>query len=163
MEDKVFCAKVERLNRLQTVLILWTATFAAFGMSELVNKWWGIRIPGEAILIGILVLACILLVKIESYFPTTEEIVATFEKEGVTFKKGKRIRKIAYTQIKEVQKMMIINRFHSEKGYYRVKIKTKGSAYALYTGEDSSRQLDFEKTELSGIYFELKKRGVKCC
>ena len=88
---------------------------------------------------------------------------AVFGGEAVKFKKGRNVRFISYTDIREVEKMMIINRFHSEKGYYRVKIKTMGRSYALYSGEDSNKNLDFDETELSKIYFEFMKRGVKCC
>ena len=33
--------------------------------------------------------------------------------------------------IKEVEKMMLINRYHVEKGYYRIKIKTKKGSYLI--------------------------------
>lgn len=58
---------------------------------------------------------------------------------------------------------MVINRFHMEKGYYRVKVKKPGIAYTLYSGGSGNKQLDFEETELSKVYFEFKNRGVKCC
>ena len=59
--------------------------------------------------------------------------------------------------------MMIINRYHSDKGYYRVKIKAKGCTYAMYSGEDSNARLDFAEVGLSKIYAEFQKRDVKCC
>ena len=58
---------------------------------------------------------------------------------------------------------MVINRFHEEKGYYRVKIKTKKWSYAMYSGEDSRKQLDFSQTGISRGYYEFQNRGIKCC
>lgn len=58
---------------------------------------------------------------------------------------------------------MVINRYHVEKGYYRIKIKTKKCSYAVYSGEDSNKQLDFLQTDISRIYLEFQKRGIKCC
>lgn len=69
----------------------------------------------------------------------------------------------SYDQIREVEKMMIINRYHSEKGYYRVKIKAKGCMYTMYSGEDSNEKLDFSEVGLSKIYAEFQNRGMKCC
>ena len=97
MEDRVYCAKVERLNRLQTVLMLWMAVLISFVLSEFVSERWGIVIPGEIILVGILVMACVLLVKLEPYFPATEEVEAVFGIDEVVFTKGKR-RKNFYMQ-----------------------------------------------------------------
>lgn len=79
MEDRVYCAKVERLKRLQTVLMLWMAVLVSFVLSESVSERWGIVIPGEIILVGI---------------------------DEVVFTKGKRRKKFLYAEIKEVQKMM---------------------------------------------------------
>ena len=32
-----------------------------------------------------------------------------------------------------------------------------------YSGEDSDKQLDFLQTDISRIYLEFQKRGIKCC
>ena len=163
VNKSLYFATVQRLNRLETVLIICGAMFVSLWGSEQINKHLDIEIMGEVIFLGIMILACFVMAKLEPFFPSVETVSAYFEEEGVRFQRGRRERWIAYTDIIEVQKMMVINRFHSEKGYYRVNIKTKRGAYALYTGEDSSRKLDFNETELSNIYFGFKNRGIKCC
>ena len=96
-------------------------------------------------------------------FSITVELEVEFEEDAVVFGRGRRERKITYAEIREVEKMMIINRYHSEKGYYRVKVKTRGRSYALYSGEESSKELDFDETDVSKIYYEFKRRRIKCC
>lgn len=163
VDKNIYVAKVQRLNRLETILIIWVALFLAFVGSEVINKRFEVEVKGEIIFFIIMVLACFAIGKLERFFPSVEVLSADFEKDSVVFRRGRREKRIAYEDIIEVQKMMIINRFHSEKGYYRVKVKTKRSVYALYTGEDSARKLDFNETELSKIYFEFINRGIKCC
>ena len=87
-----------------------------------------------------------------------------FYDEYVLLKNSKSIRKICYSDIREVEKIMVINRMNIDKGYYRVKIKCKRKNYVVYSTSDEHRQqLDFEDTGISELYFELKRRGVKCC
>ena len=57
---------------------------------------------------------------------------------------------------------MVINRYQVSKGYYKITIKTKVKSYVMFSGEDSDRKLDFDQTELSKIYKEFKRRGIKC-
>lgn len=163
MEDKIYKVTVEKMNRVQILITLLVIYFGAFGGSSFLESNCDISISGEVILLVILVVMCILLTKFERYFPKAEELEATFKKDVVVFKRRRAERIITYSDITEVEKIMIINRYHSEKGYYRVKVKTKGRTYAMYSGEDSNKELDFSETELSGIYYEFKNRGVKCC
>ena len=125
-----------------------------------IEKIFGMIVRGEVIL---LMLLCVVMSKWEHCFPSTLELDVEFTEEEVLFQKGKVKRKIAYSQIREVEKIMIINRYHSEKGYYRVKVKTKGMSYAMYSGEESTKALDFSETDVSKVYYEFKRRGIKCC
>lgn len=163
MENIKYKVKVERFNRLQIFLLICGIMWLAYGLSYGLEKTFGVGIRGEAVLLVLSVLLCVLMTKWEKYFPFTSELDVEFGDEEVVFQKGKVKRKIAYTQIREVEKMMIINRYHLEKGYYRVKVKTKGMFYAMYSGEETTRELDFDETDVSKVYYEFKRRGIKCC
>ncbi len=163
MEDVQYKVKVERFNRLQTFLLICGVMWLAYGISYGIESAFGIVVRGEMVLLVLLVLLCVLMTKWEQYFPTTIELEVEFKKDAVLFQKGRKERKITYADIREVEKMMIINRYHSEKGYYRVKVKTRGRSYAMYSGEESSKELDFDETDVSRIYYEFKRRGIKCC
>ncbi len=163
MKDTRFEVCVERMNRIQIFAGCMVVILVAYGLSALLENTAGIVIKGEIILLLLIVLICFLLTKGERFFPATETLEIEFGEESVTFIRGKKEKIILYKDIKEVEKMMIINRYHSDKGYYRVKIKTKGLAYAMYSGEDSNERLDFTEVGLSGVYGEFQKRGIKCC
>jgi len=163
MQDKSYQIIVEKLNRLQIFAICMITILGAYGLSTIIEQKTGVIIKGEIILLMIIVVACVVLTKFERFFPSTEQLEVTFCKDVVLFQRSRKKRAIEYTDIREVEKMMIINRYHSEKGYYRVKVKTKGNAYVMYSGERSDLQLEFEETGISKVYFEFQKRGVKCC
>ena len=163
MEDVQYKVKVERFDRLQTFLLICGVMWLAYGISYGIESAFGIVVRGEMVLLVLLVLLCVLMTKWEQYFPTTIELEVEFKKDAVLFRKGRKERKITYADIREVEKMMIINRYHSEKGYYRVKVQMRGRSYAMYSGEESSKELDFDETDVSKIYYEFKRRGVKCC
>lgn len=163
MEDKRLEVCVERMNRIQIFLVCMSVILAAYGISAFLEHIAGIAVRGEIILLFLTAIICFLLTKFEKYFPATEMVGVVFGADQVTFIRGIRKRSICYSDINEVEKMMIINRYHSDKGYYRVKIRAKGCTYAMYSGEDSNARLDFAEVDLSKIYTEFQKRGVKCC
>ena len=163
IEDIRYKVKVERFNRLQIFLLIFAVMWLAYGISYVIEKILGVEVPGEAVLLVLLVLLCVLMTKCERYFPLTIELDVEFGEYEVIFLQGNVRRKIAYAQIREVEKMMIINRYHSEKGYYRVKVKTKGISYAMYSGEEAVKELNFDETDVSKVYYEFKRRGIKCC
>jgi len=163
MGEKYYKVRVERLNRLQTFLLICGLMGFAYSISYAIETTFGVIVRGELVLLVLLVLLCLIMTKWGAYFPTTIELEVEFKKDAVVFRKGWRERKIVYTDIREVEKMMIINRYHIEKGYYRVKVKTKGGSYAMYSGEESSKELDFGETDVSKVYYEFLKRGIKCC
>ncbi len=83
--------------------------------------------------------------------------------------KIRRRAEIPYSRIKEVGKIMIIDRFHDEKGYYKVFIKQKQGwrkylKYVLRSPEEEyEKHLDFDASSLASFYRECKQRGIKCC
>lgn len=163
MEDKTLKAIVERMNRIQTFIVCMSVILMAYGLSVLLENAAGIKVRGEIILLVLVGIICFALAKFERYFPMTEILDANFTEEEVTFRRGHRERKIRYQDIREVEKMMIINRYQSEKGYYRVKVKLRSGCYMMYSGEEKGRNLDFSEVEISNIYTEFGRRGVKCC
>ena len=163
MKEKRFEICVERMNRIQIFLVCMAVILAAYGISAFLERVAGITVKGEIILLFLVAIICFLLTKFEKFFHTTEILQVVFGADKVTLIRGKRKRSIFYSNIKEVEKMMIINRYHSDKGYYRVKIKAKGCTYAMYSGEDTNARFDFSEVGLSKIYTEFQNRGVKCC
>ena len=163
MEGIRYKVKVERFNRLQIFLVICAVMWLAYATSYVMEKTFGVKVPPEAVFLVLVVLFCIIMTELEHYFPSTIELDVEFGENEVIFRQGNVKRKIAYEKICEVEKMMVINRYHSEKGYYRVKIKAKGCSYTMYSGEDSGEKLDFSEVGLSKIYTEFQNRGIKCC
>ena len=72
---------------------------------------------------------------------------------------------VKYDEIAEVDKMMVIDRIHDEKGCYRMKIKCHGRSSLEFetTAQEYEKHLDFEDTELFVFYDACKRAGIKCC
>lgn len=82
----------------------------------------------------------------------------------MVFFRKRRKHRIAYKDIKEVEKVMIINRIYDEKGHYRLRIKTGHRSYRFYNpAEEFEKHPDFEETGLAQLYYEFRRHGVKCC
>ena len=160
MEDKVYTILAEKMNRIQTFLFIMLIVIGSYSISTFLDNR-GIRINENIILILFVIVICILAAKFKWFSPEYVDVI--FQEKKVIFRKQNRKKDIFYDDIKEVEKMMVINRYHVEKGYYRIKIKTKKGSYAVYSGEDSDKQLDFLQTDISRIYLEFQKRGIKCC
>lgn len=160
MEDKVNTILAEKMNRMQMFLFIMLMIISSYGISTFLDNH-GIRISENIILILFVIAICILGEKFKWFSPEYVDVI--FQENKVIFRRKNRKKEIFYDEIKEVEKMMVINRYHVEKGYYRIKIKTKKGSYAVYSGEDSDKKLDFLQTDISQIYLEFQKRGVKCC
>lgn len=72
---------------------------------------------------------------------------------------------VEYDEIAEVDKMMVIDRIHDEKGCYKMKIKCHGRSSLEFetTAQEYEKHLDFEDTELFIFYDACKRAGIKCC
>lgn len=163
MEDKIYRVLVEKFNRVQICVTGIVICFGTNWLATFLESGLGIKIRGQILMLAVFALCCFLLTKYEKYFLMVEELRVTFRENTVEFKRAKTERTIRYSDITEVEKIMVISHYHSEKGYYRIKVKNKGRTYTIYSGEDQSKQLDFEEIDLSKIYDEFKSRGVKCC
>lgn len=165
MENREFKISIEKSYRPLACVscIVWFG--CSYGIFLLLEDRWDIRaISLELVLILMFILVCYFVYKFESYFPNVQVLQAKFYHDRVILKKGKANRSIYYKDISEVGKIMILTKERSEKGYYRVKIKNRGRSYVIYsTADEYEKHLNFEQTELSKLYLELKARGVKCC
>ncbi|MBR5316855.1 MAG: hypothetical protein IKU39_03070 [Lachnospiraceae bacterium] len=110
-----------------------------------------------------LVLLILFAVVLDKFVDFKEELTVNFYDDEVILRRGKKVRCIPYKKMKMAEKSMIINRTYQDKGKYRVIIKCREKNCVMYSGEDSDLKLDFEATEISKVYFELKRRGIKCC
>lgn len=73
MEDRVYKVTVERLNRLQMILLLWGLLFGAYGISWMLETKLGIVVSGEWIMLVMLVALCFCITKLEHIFPSVED------------------------------------------------------------------------------------------
>ena len=110
-----------------------------------------------------LILLVVLGFLLDKFADFKEIMTVTFQEKQVILKRKNKERIILYTSIKKVVKIMVFNRTYQDKGKYRVVIKCKGRNYVMYSGEDYDLKLDFEQTEVSKIYYELKNRNIMCC
>lgn len=116
------------------------------------------------LIFAMMILWIVLDVLDERIFPQTNIWEVVFREEEVTFYKKKRKISIRYSDIKEVEKFMVINRTYEEKGHYRIKIKAKNKKLRFYTPvAEYEKHLDFEQTEFYKLYNEFRHRGIKCC
>ena len=116
-------------------------------------------------IVSLLVAVCATIVILDKvfHFEYSYNMIANFFDDRVELIRGRRRDVIAYADIKEVSKKMIIDRSHEEQGYYNVRIKTKNRVYSFFSGENYELHLKFEKTDLCKLYLEFDDNGVKCC
>ncbi len=165
MENKIIKIKVDKTNKLLLCIIGLFILFLSLIVGVVLGEIFKLSSLMNEILIEFLlvVFSFIILKSFYNVF-SEQELEAVFTNEYVVLKKKNSKRTIYYNDIIEVQKIMILNRMHEEKGYYRVRVKCKGRDYVLYSTEtEYDKHMDFDEVEVSEIYFELKKRGVKCC
>lgn len=115
----------------------------------------------------ILSIAAALLVEyvLDRKYEVTQQLLVTFEEDRCVLRKGRREWSVPYQEMKEVVKVMVINRFFDEKGAYRVTINRKGRGAITFwtTDQEYQEHRDFEDTQLYELYSGLRSRGVKCC
>lgn len=101
---------------------------------------------------------------IEKYTQNTRQLNAEFQVDRVVLTINGKAKILLYEDIIEVQKTMKITRYNTEKGSYRIKVKTKRGSYRFYTpSEDYEMHLNFEETELASLYKTFGEYGIKCC
>ncbi len=163
MEQKEIKAIVDKEYRLLVIIGLLTVFYISVAVaSELQRIYPNLNIDFWMPLLA-LVLLILFAALLEKFVDFKEVLTSDFHEDEVILRRGKKVRCIPYRKIKKVVKYMIINRTYQDKGKYRVIIKCSGKNYVMYSGENSDLKLDFESTEISKIYFELKRRGSMCC
>lgn len=169
MGDKVYKVKVDKTNKLLLCVIELSILVLAFVCGFVIGNIFKLdqiinEIIYEVLILFFAVAFSILIFKLFPNILCEQEIEAEFNHDYVVLKKKKSKRRFYYKDITEVQKIMITDRLHEEKGYYRVRVKNMGRSYTLYSTEkEYDKHLDFEHVELSEVYFEFKRRGIKCC
>ncbi len=162
---KIFKVKVDKTNKFLLFVIGISIILLSLVVGVTLSIVLGLNELLSEILMECLLVAFSILILV--FFPNLfceNEVEAEFNQDHVIFMKDNSEKTIYYNDIAEVQKTMILNRMHEEKGYYRMRVKHKGGCYVLYSTEkEYDERLDFEQVELSDLYFELKRRGVKCC
>lgn len=112
-------------------------------------------------IVAALLVGCVL----DRKYGVTQQLLVTFEENRCVLRKGRREWRVPYQEIKEVVKVMVINRSFDEKGAYQVTIKRKGRGAITFwtTDQEYQEHRDFEDTQLYELYLGLKSHGVKCC
>lgn len=88
-----------------------------------------------------------------------------FGEDRVEWNDGKRYYVLAYKDIKVVKKIQVVyvNRCFYKEGNYKIKVVAKKHSYRFNTTLDEIRaETRFAETQVSKIYYELKKHGIKC-
>lgn len=93
------------------------------------------------------------------------QITVHFGSDSMIFVINDTNNTVAYDQICEVCKIMVIDRVHDKKGYYRLKIKCRdrGNLEFETTEQEYEAHLDFEETGLFALYSACRQAGLKCC
>lgn len=117
------------------------------------------------IIVGCVLLFCLMVHYREKKTHGIMEMHVIFSGHGVDITVRKKTWSLSYSDIREVRKIMIMNRFYPEKGRYRVQIKKKtGGTLNFYTTQSEyDAASDFEKTGLYQFYQSCRAHGVKCC
>ena len=106
MGEKYYKVRVERLNRLQTFLLICGLMGFAYSISYAIEATFGVIVRGELVLLVLLVLLCLIMTKWGAYFPTTIELEVEFKKSTQKFCE----LLILYLKVTYLQKF-----FHSNK------------------------------------------------
>uniref|UniRef100_UPI0040577AEA hypothetical protein n=1 Tax=Agathobacter sp. TaxID=2021311 RepID=UPI0040577AEA len=163
MEHKEIKAIVDKKYKLSVIIGLLIIFYIAVAVSsELQCIYPNLNIDFWMPLLALL-LIIVFGALLDKFVDFKEILTVDFYENEVVLKRGKCVRSIPYAKMKKVVKYMIINRTYQDKGKYRIIIKCSGRNYVMYSGEDSDLKLDFEATEISKVYFELKRRGIMCC
>lgn len=161
MENKEIKAIIEKESAHVIIIVILMIVFGVNFLCVALEEYVGLNSNFYGPLLTLLVLVFFAQI-LNKKGKQTEVLSARFEKDKVVFQTSKKKYEIAYENIKTVQMKMIINRYQIKKGYYKITIKVKGRNYTIFSGEDAEKQLDFVQTEISNIYKEFKRRGIKC-
>lgn len=162
-KSKEYKILVERENKMLVLTALLTIFCVSAGIGAELQEVYPHLDVNFWIPFITLILLIVLGFLLDKFVDFKEVMTVTFQVEQVVLKRKNKERIIPYSSIKKVVKIMVFNRTYQDKGKYRVVIKCKSRNYAMYSGEDYDLKLDFEQTEVSKVYYELKNRGIICC
>lgn len=149
--------RVEKSHIVDAILlmVLWC-------VGLLVTVWIGEI--SEVLCMGVAFFLWIIIESVPASWNRPKYVVAIFGEKELILEYAKKRKVIPYADIKEVGKEMVLTQYASEKGNYKVKIKTKKQSYRFLTPADEyEKHLDFEDTKLAEFYYEFRRHGVKCC
>lgn len=117
-----------------------------------------------AFVVSILITVIFLLIR-EKKTGGVRKLSVTMLDDSMEIDAGKKKWTIAYNDILEIRKQMIINRFYYEKGRYKLTIVRKQKPALVFetTEQEYEKKSDFPETELHTLYNACKKQGIKCC
>lgn len=168
VNDSVFPTK---RGGLHAVLLFWGCfglQFIVYGLLTQVGIFSGNKM--ESYLPEIAVVSSVFLVFLYYFIREKRtggvmQITVHFGSDSMIFVINDTNNTVAYDQICEVCKIMVIDRVHDKKGYYRLKIKCRdrGNLEFETTEQEYEAHLDFEETGLFALYSACRQAGIKCC
>ncbi len=168
VNDNVFRTKTSGLHAVLLFIVCFAAQFIIDCILEhfeiIRSEYIRDNIPEIAIVISV-VIVCLYYHIREKRTNGVMQLDISFLNDAVRILANDSEYIVKYDEITQINKMMVIDRVHGEKGCYRIKIKCHGRSSLEFetTRQEYEKHLDFEDTELFIFYDACKKAGLKCC
>lgn len=168
VNDSVFPTKRGRLHAVLLFLGCYGLQFIVYGLLIQVGVFSGSKMESylpEIAVVSSVLLVCLYYFIREKRTGGVMQITVHFGSDSMIFVINDTNNTVAYDQICEVCKIMVIDRVHDKKGYYRLKIKCRdrGNLEFDTTEQEYEAHLDFEETGLFVLYSACRQAGLKCC
>lgn len=168
VNDNVFRTKSSGLHAVLLFILCFAVQFIIDCIIEYLqimrNEHIKENIPQIALVISVIVV-CVYYHVREKRTNGVMRLEVSFFNDTVKILANGREYIVKYDEIIEIDKMMVIDRIHDEKGCYRMKIKCRGRGNLEFetTTQEYEKHLDFEGTELFIFYDACRRAGIKCC
>lgn len=168
VNDSVFPTKRGGLHAVLLFLGCYGLQFIVYGLLIQVGVFSGSKMESylpEIAVVSSVLLVCLYYFIREKRTGGVMQITVHFGSDSMIFVINDTNNTVAYDQICEVCKIMVIDRVHDKKGYYRLKIKCRdrGNLEFDTTEQEYEAHLDFEETGLFVLYSACRQAGLKCC
>lgn len=168
VNDSVFPTKRGGLHAVLLFLGCFGLQFIVYGLLAQVGVFSGNKMESylpEIAVVSSVLLVCLYYFIRERRTGGVMQITVHFGSDCMKFVINDKNDTVAYDQICEVCKIMVIDRVHDKKGYYRLKIKCRdrGNLEFETTEQEYETHLDFEETGLFALYSACRQAGLKCC
>ena len=168
VKDSVFPTKRGGLHAVLLFLGCFGLQFIVYGLLAQGGVFSGNKMESylpEIAVASSLLLVCLYYFMRERRTGGVMQITVHFWSDCMKFVINDKNDTVAYDQICEVCKIMVIDRVHDKKGYYRLKIKCRdrGNLEFETTEQEYEAHLDFEETGLFALYSACRQAGLKCC